>query len=230
VVTPPAAPPNLDNDVRTEDDFFRYILAKVESSFGRSDIKSRQEQLGEKWYYSVCALPLQRKQNLLLGLKWGADRQTRHAPQRQQPGSAAVAEVSGYPFIRKSLPYLSPHFGALANLNYLNVCPFRAPQLPFLTPRDWQLAIDDFFLETIDYLEPPRTVIIGTTDVKQLEARHLAESKPVRVTNGTESATGYTGVILGRGGARYPFGAVPQPTYALTNATRHMIWEKVFGS
>lgn len=223
-------PPAHDQATPTgEDDFFRHILAKVEAAFERTDIKKLQERLGEKWFYSVCALPLRRDKDLLLGLNWGANRRTGHVPQSQQPGRSATTEVAGYPFVRRSLPLLTRYIGELASMNYLNVCPFRSPEIADLTPLDWRLAIDEFFLETIDYLRPPLTVILGTTNVAALAERNLVEFEEIRTADGGKSVKGLRGVIIGHEGKRHPFGAVPHPNNALTSSGRALIWHKVFG-
>ncbi|MEO9254736.1 MAG: hypothetical protein ABI305_04305, partial [Tepidiformaceae bacterium] len=213
-----------------EDDFFRHILAKVEAAFERSDIKKLQERLGEKWFYSVCALPLHRDKDLLLGLNWGANRQTGHTRQTKQPGPSVIADVAGYPFVRRSLPLLTRYVGELASMNYLNVCPFRSPEIADLTPLDWRLAIDEFFLETIDYLHPPLTVILGTTNVAALAECNLVEFEEIRIADCGKSVKGFRGVIIGREGKRHPFGAVPHPNNALTSSARALIWHKVFGN
>lgn len=223
----PIAPIPPEESATYDDEFFYYLLAKVRDAFEQSDICAYQRQHGLEWWYTICALPLRRNADLLLGLKWGVDASARHQPQTAPPTAAEVAQVRGYRFIARSRPFLERHVGPFERFNYMNVCPFRAPKLTYLTARDWQLAVDHFFLEAIDYLKPPRTVIIGTTDVKVLADRGFAQYEPVKIRIGGKTETGYRGFIQGQT-ARHPFGAVPQPTYAMTNAARDALWAEVF--
>jgi len=222
VLEPPAPAPPTDSD-----DFFYYLLAKVSAAFEKSDICAYQRREGLEWWFAVCALPLRRNTNLLTGLKWGVDPQALHHPQAAPPAAAEVADVASWRFIARSRPFLERHVAPFSGFNYLNVCPFRAPKLTYLTNRDWQLAIDHFFVEAIDYLKPPMTVIIGTTDVKVLAERGLVDYEPVKVRMEGKTETGYRGVIHGKV-AKHRFGAVPQPTYAMTNAARDAVWAEVF--
>ncbi len=206
---------------------FELLRTRVAGAFAQSDIRRRQLELGESWNYSICGLPLQVGKRLLLGLKWGADRSVRHSAQSAMPGKESYREVKGYPFIARSLRYLDKYVGRIEGLNYLNVLPFRAPDVSFLTARDWDLGINAFFLDVIDYLNPPLTVILGTTAVSELGPHVPLDYRTVSVSGGSKSVNAHLGLIQGRV-ARHPFIALPHPNTPLTAAARPAIWAEAF--
>ncbi|MBA4179505.1 MAG: hypothetical protein C0506_02855 [Anaerolinea sp.] len=207
--------------------FFARIRREVSIAFEQSDIRKRQTDLGESWNYSICGLPLRPRKPLLLGLKWGADSAIRHAPQDTMPTSSAYSSVVRYPFIDRSLPYLARYFGSLEQSNYLNVLPFRAPDLSYLTPRDWDLGIGAFFAPVMEYLRPPLTLILGTTAVNQMAPHVRLEYSTVSVTSNAKNVNAHVGVIVGSG-ARHPFIALPHPNNRLTGDARSRIWAAAF--
>ena len=206
---------------------FERLRRKVADAFEGSDIRKRQTDLGESWAYSVCGLPLLPRKPLLLGLNWGADRSVRHISQATMPNSASYSSVARYPFIGRSLPYLLRYFGPLEQSNYLNVLPFRTPDVSFLSPRDWEVGIRAFFVPVMDYLQPPLTLILGTTAVNELASHVKFDYSTVTVRSGAKNVNAHVGTIFGTQG-RYPFVALPHPNNRLTGEARERIWASAF--
>ena len=212
----------------TPSTFFDRIRGQVDAAFLRSDVYQRQRELNESWAYSICALPLRPGQPLLLGLNWGADRATRHTAQSRMPGPSEYRSVASYAFISRSAALLRRYLGEIDELNYLNALPFRSPSLEELTAKDWRIGVDSFFLETIDYLHPPLTLILGTTAVTQLDRYMRIEYQTVTVVAG-KRVNSHVGYIHGTR-TKHRFVALPHPNNRLGNDVRAAIWEKTFAA
>lgn len=207
---------------------FQRLLQRVRAAFERSDVKRRQESLDESWHYSICALPLRPGQPLLLGLNWGADRHARHTPQLMEPQRGAFAEVQNWNFIRRSDGLLRRYFAPVQELNYLNVCPFRSPDTSCLTESDWKLAIEEFFLDALDALRPPRVLLLGASGAPQLGRFGLVTTRVVSVDDNGRSVNAHVGTIRGRERRGIPFFALPHPNNKISSGARDAIWAEAF--
>ncbi len=119
----------------------------------------------------------------------------------------------------------------LRQVNYFNVCPFRAPAITELAGTDWALAIDRFFLPMLDFLEPPCTLLVGLQAVEELERQRHLDGPPVWLPppGGRGTPTGGWGTILSPRGRRHPLLAVPHPSHR-SPELRTRIWKAVFES
>ena len=205
----------------------------VATAFDRSPVRRLQESRGEAWSWSVCALPLQRGRDLLLGLNWGCDG-TGHQPQEGPPENSAIEEIRKEPFGRAVHDLLARHGRDLAQMNYFNICPFRSPNISELTEDDWGLAVHRFFLPALDAIAPPRTLILGTTAVNQLNelaprvGRSLiADLAWHAIREGGPAAGWGRGMLVGDAG-RHPFIVLPHPQARLGGEVRNRIWAEAF--
>lgn len=209
--------------------FFERMRQAVSQAFEESSVRRKQERQKERWAWHVCALPFRRDSDLLLGLNWGQKRGRSYTPQTEPPGDESATKISGWDFIKRSLVLLKTYGFNLAEMNYFNMCPFRAPSIDDLEEADWQLSIDRFFLDAIGYVRPPRTLILGTTAVKQLERRNLVSNvKWLKESDGTQNVFGARGDIAGQDSHVSPFYAVPHPNARIGAAARSKIWTSVF--
>lgn len=160
---------------------FNRLLRQVAEGYGRSDVKVRQEALRRPesvaghWYYDLVALPIVRRADVLLGLNWMVDRTRRHEPQSTYPGNAQYQLIRTWPFPGRHLPEIEHYYASIRRLNYFNVCPFRAPSTSDLTDLDWRIGIECFFTELLDYVRPPRVLLLGTGAVPHLERLSLGQ-------------------------------------------------------
>ena len=208
--------------------FFERIRGQVAAAFAKSDVYVRQREIGKQWNYSICGLPLVPGNPLLLGLNWGANPSVAHAAQITMPGDEAYAEVANYRFVARSAALLRRHVGDIQSLNYLNVLPFRSPDIQALTRRDWELGINAFFFETVDYLRPPVTVVLGTSAVSELAAHMNLRCDTIAVSDGGRQARAYVGTMATKRDS-YKFVALPHPNNALTSGARAELWAQAFG-
>lgn len=144
------------------------------------------------------------------------------------PGPSEYRSVASYAFISRSAELLRRYLGEIDELNYLNALPFRSPSLEELTAKDWRIGVDSFFLETIDYLHPPLTLILGTTAVTQLDRYMRIEYQTVTVVAG-KRVNSHVGYIHGTR-TKHRFVALPHPNNRLGNDVRAAIWEKTFAA
>lgn len=208
--------------------FFEYICHKVERAYSASDVR----MLNRNWSWSICALPLRVNHDLILGLNWGGD--GTFNPQDELPTSKdAVEEIRTYSFIKRTSDLLYEYGFDLDNINYLNISPFRTPKVHQLSIRDWNLSLNEFFVDMIDFLSPNRTLLLGTSGVTTLKSicingdlSLIDKLQEYKVVNG-KTTTGYQGVIRGKVG-EHRFFAVPHPCARISSQTRQAIWSEVF--
>jgi len=205
----------------------------VAVAFGRSSVRRRQEAKGQTWAWSVCALPLRRGRDLLLGLNWGY--RLGHQPQDEPPDEMALAKILKERFGRTAHSLLARYGRDLALMNYFNVCPFRSPRISDLTEDDWYLAIHEFFVPALDAIAPPRTLILGTTAVNRLERLGPRVGRPLiadfawHVIREGGPAVGWgRGVLVGDSG-RHPFIVLPHPQARIKGDVRDRLCAEAFG-
>jgi hypothetical protein len=206
-----------------DDRVFGELVLQVRHAYAESDAR----RAGERWGYQLCALPLRRDRNLLLGLNPGA-RNLADWRAEEDNGASTERQIRSWKFIQSSLPLINEHFGRLEDLNYFNVCPFRTPSADLLTDRDWELGIESFFLDAIDYVAPPELLLLGLSGAETLRRFGRAEYDDVSFegTSGRR-VRAYIGVIKGRK-ERHRFVAVPHPRNRIRTADRERIWDQAF--
>ncbi len=209
---------------------FERLRTQVAAAFEKSDIKQKQQALGKSWYYDVCALPLRPGKPLLLGLNWGDDPSARHLPQKSEPGQSSFSTVKSWRFIASSEPFLRRYFHLPSDLNYFNVCPFRSEKVTDLTDRDWRLAIDEFFLDAIDAVNPPSVLMLGASNVERLTKYNIVNTHMVSVDDNGRSVNAHVGTLRGRALEAVPFFALPHPGNHISTQARQRIWAKAFES
>lgn len=208
------------------DQFFDRMITQIARAFQGSDIERMQRAEKQRWSYSLCALPLRPGRPLLLGLNWGSKKDG-YEPQTHMPGNTESEEVARYRFIQQAMPMLKQHakIQSLAELNYLNVVPFRTPRLSLLSGSDWLLGIGSFFLETITYLRPGFVLLLGITAVHKIRA-NAPGLIPMLSEFKEREARGFVGLIGGADGCAetFPFLALPHPQARLSHSARLAIW------
>jgi len=210
----------------------------VAAAFDRSPVRRLQETKGNEWSWSICALPLRRGHDLLLGLNWGRDPKG-HRAQYEPPADAAIVAIRKDPTERfaRVADALLRHYGGcdLSEMNYFNVCPFRSRKIDELELGDRRVAIEHFFLPAIDAIAPPRTLILGKSAVDWLLALGRVVGRPLlsdyewrRMPDGGPSAGWGKGVIVG-GSGRHRFIVLPHPQARIKGNARDRLCSEAFG-
>ena len=213
-----------------EGDLFQELLVKVHNAFQECDIRKRQEAAGQHWYYDICGLPLRPQKPLVLGLNWGVDRSARHEPQLSEPTASALRDVRTWTFVARSEPFLRHFFAPLEDLNYLNVCPFRTPDISYLSDRDWRDSVEHFLLDAIDGISPSRVLLLGASGASRLSTLGVTETRLVSVDDNGRAVNAHVGTISGRVAKEIPFFALPHPNNKIGAAARQAIWAKSFSA
>jgi hypothetical protein len=209
-------------------ELFQHLLVQVNYAFEQSDIKRRQKAIGRAWFFDVCGLPLRPGKPLLMGLNWGVDSSAQHRPQLVEPDASSFATVSGWAFVARSERLLQRYFHPVRELNYLNVCPFRTPDISYLTDRDWQISIDNFLMDAIDGIRPSRVLLLGASGVSRLARLGAVQTRVVAVDDNGRAVNAHVGTISGRTTKGIPFYALPHPNNKIGGAAREAIWSKAF--
>lgn len=201
---------------------FEELSALAESLFAKTSLSPEQK---ERWGYSICGVPITQGAPLICGMNWGGGRNPEEAfsKQRDEGSEKDFQDVRSYRFIQLLVPYLEQYcgFSREVRFNYTNLCPFRTPDINFLTHKDWELgsALIRRFIE----LTRPSWIIFTTSDeakVLLVAQREQIERHQVRSEKRGFVYTAYSGTIDG-----IPFAAVPHPQAKIDGPTRRKLWE-----
>ena len=206
-----------------EKQFFAELLSDTEIMFKKSPVSKKQQELGEKWNYSVCATPIKRGKGIIFGINWGGND---HKPQPTMPTGKNIVN---YTFIKQSRKYLEQlglNFSDI-NFNYTNLCFFRTPKANLLVDDDFRLSIP-LFEKYVRFINPPWLLSIGGKNMKIFHKfGHLKDDEIVRHYDNQRKFRGHSAPLW-----EWHVFSVPHPQARLTKASnaRQTIWEKIIFS
>ena len=200
-----------------DEQFFQNLIAKTEDAFSKSPIHLNNPD--KKWFYSVCATPLNKGKGLILGINWGGSEG--HVPQAGIPDGKGIETYGFFRLSAQKLKeYLELDINEL-NFNYTNLCFFRSPREKDLSFKDYENSWP-LFEEYVNYIDPPWILSLSVMNVDKLKL--LGKIKNIKEypdQNGKKF--GYKAQVLNR-----KFYAVPHPNARLSNLSRDQIWSNLF--
>jgi hypothetical protein len=205
-----------------EEKFTLELLAETKTKYEASDLFLNPKD-GKRLYYSVCATPIQQGEGILLGINWGADRNSQHRPQDRMPDNEDIKEVLTYRFIQRSKPYLERYLNVNftnINLNYSNLCFFRTSKEIDLIPEDYKSSLE-LFKKYVDFIKPKWIFSLGINNYKILTQFGYL-TNPNEYFDIEQKYRGITAKLWD-----YNFYAVPHPNAHLHEKSREEIWEKI---
>lgn len=206
-----------------EEKFFYYLLKKTGEVFKSAPICEYQISKGFNWNYAVCETPIQKNKGVLFGLNWGGDN---ISAQTQHPKSDKKNRK--WNFMSTSRKYFSKYLNVESEneLNYSNLCFFRSPNTDPLNDKDWSLSMP-LFEEYIHFINPPWTVLMGTTGIDILKIhKKLSELERLQVDFNGKRNFAFRGKLFDK----YDFFCVPHPQAKLVREVRESLWDKLFQS
>jgi hypothetical protein len=200
-----------------DEQFFQNLIAKTEDAFSKSPIHLNNPD--KKWFYSICATPLNKKAGLILGINWGVDGD--HEAQQSIPDGK---DIQTYGFIKRSSGKLKEHLKLdidQLNFNYANLCFFRSPKEKDLSFSDY-LNSWPLFEEYVNYINPPWILSLSVMNVDRLQTLKAIKNI-VKYPDPGGRNFGFKAEVLGK-----EFYAVPHPNARLSILSRDQIWSSLF--
>jgi len=204
----------------TPEEFFEYLQTKIENEYANSNLTNGKD-IHITPNYAICDTPIQKGKDIIAGLNWGdisKGKQTCY-PKADKDRNWRFLKSSEQYFIQ----YLGINLSKLAHVNYTNLCFFRTKKLSHLTETDWEISLP-LFQEYVNYINPPRILILGTSVIDIVKKYCNAENHlSHKVTENKTTAKGYNLEICG-----IKTYCVPHPQARISSIARDEIWQRVF--
>lgn len=205
-----------------EEKFFNKLRTEAKELYKDTDL-IQNPNYGADANFAICDTPIQKGKDIIAGINWG---DMSKGAQTEYP---KADKDRNWRFLKSSEPLFIQHLGIqlseLSQINYTNVCFYRTKKLSHLTLKDWSVSLP-LFKSYVEFIQPQRIILLGTTVVPILE--NLAEAERInmfKVESSKNSVKGYQLKLFGVN--TY---CVPHPQARVSKESRNIIWQRVFES